>query len=102
MKPIGIYMFVDESVDPTKHRAEIETKKFKLVIQGVRSVEEGAAIAKKLVEDGGSPIVELCGSFGYSGAKTVSEALEGKASVGMIVHQIRNVPWLANALKDWL
>ncbi len=40
MKPKALYMFVDPSVDLTKHRAEIETPKFKMMIQGVRSIEE--------------------------------------------------------------
>lgn len=100
MKPKALYMFVDPSVDPTKHRAEIETPKSKTVIQGVRSIEEGASMAKQFVEEGVS-LVELCGGFGYAGAKAVSDAVGDRASVGMIVHQVWNAPKLAIVLEAY-
>lgn len=100
MKLKALYMFVDPSVDPTKHRAEIETPKFKMVIQGVKSIEEGASMAKQLVEEGIS-LVELCGGFGYAGAKIVSEAVGDRASVGMIVLQVWDAPKLAKMLETW-
>jgi len=100
MKPKALYMFVDPSVDLTKHRAEIETPKFKMMIQGVRSIEEGASMAKQFVEEGVS-LVELCGGFGYAGAKAVSDAVGDRASVGMIVHQVWDAPKLAKVLEAW-
>jgi hypothetical protein len=47
MQPVGLYMFVDSSIDPTQHRAAIETPKFKMVIQGVRNIEEGSLLKKE-------------------------------------------------------
>jgi len=100
MKPAGLYMFVDPSVDSARHRAEIETSKIKMLIQGVESVEEGVSMAKKYVQEGVS-IVELCGGFGYRGAKEVSDAVGDKASVSMSVSQVLDAPKLAKILGDW-
>ena len=100
MKPVGLYMFVDSSVDSAVHKAEIETPKFTMLIQGVTSIEEGASIAGKLAEEGVS-IIELCGGFGYGGAKAVSDAVGEKASVSMAVGQVLDAPKLAGILGDW-
>jgi hypothetical protein len=100
MKPVGLYMFINPHLDSNQHRAEIDTPEFKMVVVGVPSFEEGARVAKQFVEKG-VQIVELCGAFGYAGAKTVSEAVGDKASVGIMVHQVRNAPKLAKALEAW-
>ena len=101
MKPVGLYMFVDPSCDSAKHKAEIETSKIKMVIQGVGSIEEGASMAKKYVDEGVS-IVELCGGFGYGGAKTVSDAVGDRAQVSMTVSQILDAPKLTKILGYWM
>ena len=101
MKPTGLYMFVDPSVDHTVHKAVIETPKIKMLIQGVGSVEEGTSLVKKLVDEGVS-LVELCGGFGYGGAKAVSDAVGDRASVSMAVSQVLDAPKLAGILNDWM
>ena len=100
MKPTGLYMFVDPSVDSAVHKAEIKTPKFTMLIQGVSSIEEGASMAKRLADEGVS-LVELCGGFGYEGAKAVSDAVSDKTSVSMSVVQVLDAPKLAGILADW-
>jgi len=94
-------MFVDPSVDSAEHKAEIETPKIIMLIQGVGSIEEGASMAKKLVDKGVS-LIELCGGFGYGGAKAVSDAVGDRASVSMAVGQVLDAPKLAGILKEWM
>jgi len=91
---------VDASADSTKHRAVIDVPKFEISVVGVGSIEEGAKIAKQFAEEG-VRIIELCGAFGYAGAKAISEAVGDQASVGMMVHQVWNAPNLAKALEAW-
>ena len=100
MNPKGLFMFVDSSADSSKHRAIISTSKFTISIVGVSSIEEGASIAKQFAEEG-VRIIELCGAFGYAGAKVISEAVGDQVSVGMMVHQVWNAPNLAKALEAW-
>lgn len=100
MKPKGMYMFLDPSAKSTKHWAQIETEKFTLLIVGVNTTEEGARLAGRLVDEG-IQIIELCGAFGYAGAKVVSESVGNRASVGLMVHQVANAPNLAKALESW-
>ena len=100
MKPVGLYMFVEPSVDPAQHRAEIETPKLKMMFQGVRSIEEGASMAKQFVAEGVS-LIELCGAFGFAGAKAVSEAVGDRASVSATLSQVLDAPKLAKILEIW-
>ena len=98
MKLQVLYMFCDSTADSTKHRAEIETPECKLSIIGVSSTDEGAETAQQLVAKGVA-IIEVCGAFGYEGAKKVSDAVGDQVPVGMIVHQVWNATKLAKLLE---
>ena len=100
MKPVGLYMFVDPDVDSARHKAEIDTPNFKMLIQGVRSIEEGASLAAQLADEGIS-IVELCGGFGFRGAQAVSDAVGDRAQVSMAVSQVLDAPKLTKILGEW-
>ena len=89
-----LYMFVHPSADSTKHRAVIETSVVKMTVVGVSSTEEGVKIAKQFMQEGVG-VVELCGGFGYDGAKKVYDAVGDKIPVGMVVHQEANASTLA-------
>ena len=93
-----LYMFMDPSAESAKHRAIIETENSKMILVGVNSFEEGAKIAKQYVEEG-VVLIELCGAFGYEGAKKVHDQVGNEVPVGMIVHQVRNATKLAK-LKE--
>ena len=95
----ALYMFMDPSADSIKHRAIIETKNSKMILVGVNSIEEGAKIAKKFVEEG-VVLIELCGAFGYEGAKKVHDQVGKEVPVGMMVHQVWNATKLAKLLEE--
>ena len=87
MTPKYIYIFVSPGADSTKHRAVIDTPISHLLVVGVDNIEEGAKIAKQFVQQEGVVFIELCGGFGYEGAKKVSDEVGDKVPVGMMVHQ---------------
>lgn len=93
----ALYMFVEPGTDPTKHRAVIDTPAAQMFIVGVGSIEEGAKTAKALVDEG-VVLIELCGGFGYEGAKRVHDEVGEDVPVGMIVHQVWNAGKLAKVL----
>ena len=98
MKLQALYMFCDPTADSTKHRAEIETPECKLTAIGVSNPDEAAQIAKQMVDEAGVALIEVCGAFGYEGAKKVSDAVGDRVPVGMIVHQVWNAKALAKLL----
>ena len=95
----ALYMFINPNVDSAKHRAEIVTPGGKMFIIGVNSAEEGAIFAEQHVKEEGVSIVELCGGFGYEGAKVVYEAVGETVPVGMVMHHIWSATKLAELLE---
>ncbi|GAI80751.1 unnamed protein product [marine sediment metagenome] len=94
-----LYMFMNPNLDSTKHRAVIDASPTtKAFIIGVNSMEEGAKIAKQLIEQEGVELVELCAAFGYNGAQKVHDEVGDKVPVGLITHQVWNAVKLAKFL----
>lgn len=54
-------------------------------IRGVSDLDEACSAAKELCAEGIS-CIELCGTFGESGARKVIEATQNKIPVGYITH----------------
>ena len=73
MKPAGLYIFVDPSIDATKHRAEIETPKFKMIFQGVSSIEDILGLID-LEPDGVDSVI--AGRAIYEGRLDLKEAFQ--------------------------
>ena len=99
MKLQMLYMFCDPTADSKINKAIIETKAGKVYIVGVSSTDEGARIAEDMVKKG-IALIELCGAFGYDGAKKVSDAVGDKVPVGMIAHQVWNGTKIAKLLEE--
>lgn len=97
MKLQVLYMFCDPTADSDKNRLVTETEDGVVHVIGVKSTDEGAEIARQMVEEGVA-IVELCGAFGYEGAKKVHDSVGEKVPVGMMVHQVWNAPKIAKIL----
>lgn len=95
----ALYMFVNPTVDSTKHRATIDTPTSQILVVGVSSADEGARIAEQLVGEG-VELIELCGGFGYDGAKTIHDRVGNKVPVGLVMHQVWNAPKLAQVLGE--
>ncbi|WP_010632589.1 DUF6506 family protein [Sporolactobacillus vineae] len=55
----------------------------KLRVIGVRTYDEAVRAAVDLAADGVQAI-ELCGGFGNEGVGKIAEAVQGKASVGVV------------------
>jgi uncharacterized OB-fold protein len=91
-------MFCDPTADSKKNRAMVETGAGKVYIIGVSSTDEGAKIARQMVDEGVA-LIELCGAFGYDGAKKVHDAVGDKVAVGMMVHQVWNAPQITKLLE---
>ncbi|MGB9784699.1 MAG: DUF6506 family protein [Fervidicoccaceae archaeon] len=77
------FIFIAPRADSDKDRAVVSTPSVELEVYGVGSYGEAVELAKRLVERGIS-VIELCGGFGNRGAALVSEAVAGKARVGVV------------------
>lgn len=100
-KAKALYMFTDETADPKKHKAVIDTPNIMITFIGVSKEEEAAIIAKQYVEEEGVHLIELCGASGYGGGKAVHEAVGDKVPVGIIVHQFDNSPNICKLLEKF-
>lgn len=97
-KPSYLYMFVNAVADSSRHRSLIETPRSKIYTVGVSSIEEGAAVAEQMVSEG-VRLIELCGGFGYEGAKKIHDRVGDKVPVGLVVHQVWNAPAISKLFE---
>lgn len=93
-------MFVNGSITEAK-RVEMELESTLMVMIGVGSYDMACEEAKKLVEEG-VKLIELCGGFGTIGHAKVTEAVYGKAQIGVV--RFDNHPGYDNLSGDskWL
>jgi hypothetical protein len=63
----------------------------------VKDREQAIEVAKELT-DQGCKLIELCSSFGHSGAGKVAEAVKGKAMVGVTRYDL--TPTLGGVSAD--
>ena len=97
----ALFMFLDETADPTKHQVTVDTPGVTLTVVGVSSLEVAIKTAKQLIREGKADLVELCSSGGYKVAAAVSEAIGDQVPVGLVVHQWDNAPKICEAIKKW-
>lgn len=91
------FIFIAPNADPANHRSVIETEQVTLITVGVQSYESAVEEAVKLSEDG-VVAIELCGGFGLNGAAMISNAVKGKAVVGVVRFDVH--PGLDNKSGD--
>jgi len=77
------FIFIAPGARSDADRALVSTPSVELEVYGVGSYAEAADLAKRLVERG-IKTIELCGGFGNRGAALVSEAVAGRARVGVV------------------
>ena len=94
----AVFMFLDETADPTKHQATVDTPDVTLTVVGVSSSEVAVQTAKQLVREGKADVIELCSVFGYKAA-AVHNAVGDQAIVGMVVHQWDNASKICELTK---
>ncbi len=67
----------------------------RLLTYGCNTIEEGVAVAKRIVEEEDCLLIELCGGFGKDGAQKVIEGIGGKVPVGYITYPESEIPKLS-------
>lgn len=78
------FIYKTQGASPDVHKADLKSETRRSLIYGVSSIEEGAALAKRLMLEDDCKLIELCGGFGVDGTKKVIAAVEGKIPVGYI------------------
>ncbi len=91
------FIFIAPNADPAIHRSAVETEQVTLISVGVSSYEAAVDTALQLVDEGVAAF-ELCGGFGNRGTAMISEAVKGKAAVGVVRFDIH--PGLDNKSGD--
>ena len=82
MRKTWAFFYMAPNCHPNDQRATIISDNRRTLIYGVSNVEAACVLAKKLVEEDGCILIELCGAFQAEDARKVIHAVEGKVSVG--------------------
>ena len=77
------FIFLAPEVDPQKDRQTVVTPQVELTAVAAGNYKEAEAVAVKLVDEG-IEAIELCGGFGNKGTARITEAVAGKAAVGVV------------------
>ena len=77
------FIYIAPENDLQKHKAFIDSPVVSLAVVGVKTYEEAEAVAKELVAEGITAI-ELCAGFGNDGVARITQAVEGKALIGVV------------------
>jgi Family of unknown function (DUF6506) len=77
------FLFLADGAKPDEHRALVRTPQVDLLVIGVANYAQAELAAKSLVNDGVAAI-ELCGGFGVAGTARITQAVNGKAAVGVV------------------
>lgn len=77
------FIFIAPNVVTKDNQHEFLSPGISLKVVGVSTYDEAVKIAKELVELGVGAI-ELCAGFGNEGVAKVVEAVQGKATVGVV------------------
>jgi hypothetical protein len=77
------FIFLAPEVDPQKDRQTVVTPQVELTAVAVGSYAEAEAVAVELVNEG-IEAIELCGGFGNRGTARITDAVAGKAAVGVV------------------
>lgn len=100
MKWAFIYLGVGCNADVTHAELTYREGSRNVHVYGVGSLDEGCALAKRLVEEEGFSLLELCGGFGKDGYLKIAEAVDNKILVGYIDYLPDNAPMRALLPKD--
>ncbi|MBC7361450.1 MAG: hypothetical protein H5U06_04105 [Candidatus Aminicenantes bacterium] len=65
----------------SKHRCQIETGLYQLIVQLVRNQQEALEAAKKMVLEEGVQSIILCPGFTFKDVAEIQAAVEGKAAI---------------------
>ena len=96
-----VFMFVSASITEAR-RMEMDLGQGMMIMVGVSNYDMACIEARKLADEEGVILIELCGGFGTIGHAKVTEAVEGKVQVGVV--RFDNHPGYDNQSGDskWL
>ncbi len=77
------FIFLAPEVDPDKDRQAMVTPQVELTVVAANNYKEAEGVAIKLVEEG-IEAIELCCGFGNKGTARITEAVAGRAAVGVV------------------
>ncbi len=77
------FIFLAGGADPAKNCTVVLTPSVDLTVVGVETYAEAETVARDLVAEG-NVAIELCGGFGTMGTARITEAVAGKAAVGVV------------------
>lgn len=77
------FIFLAPGVNPQKDRQTVVTPQVELTVVAASNYEEAEAVAVQLVAEG-IEAIELCGGFGNKGTGRITDAVAGKAAVGVV------------------
>ena len=77
------FIFLAPGANAQKHSSQIMTPEVELTVVGVADYDSAEKIAVELVAEG-VVAIELCGGFGHVGTARISQAVKGKAAVGVV------------------
>ncbi len=93
------YLGCLKDADSKKNRVTVATPTASVTVVLVKDFDDGANVAKSLVEEG-IELIELCGAFGPASAAKIIEAVGGKIPVGVAHYGSESVPELARILSE--
>ncbi len=78
------HLVVWPDMEAEKHKVVLETATVSITMVGNRNLDEAVGTAKRLVEEEGIQLIELCGAFGPVGNAKIIEGVGGKVPVASV------------------
>jgi hypothetical protein len=79
------FIYTAAGADPERDYTVVDSGACKTVLVGVSAAEQGAAVARRLVDEG-VQLIELCGGFGPVHTGRIIEAIQGAVPVGSVAY----------------
>lgn len=89
------FIFRSDGANPDVDKTEMMHCGNRFLVFGCNTVEEGVAVARRIVEEENCVLIELCGGFGETGAQKVIEGIGGKVPVGYVTYPASEIPKLS-------
>lgn len=89
------FIFRSDGCDPEVDKLVLHHCGNRMLVYGTNTIEEGCEVAKRIVEEEGCELIELCGGYGPDGARKMIEAIDGKSPIGHVVYLESEIPKLS-------
>jgi hypothetical protein len=82
------YIYEHPNTDPAADRTVVDRGGQRTLLVPVPSAADGPAVARRLIEDDGVTLIELCGGFSFVDAARVVEEVKGEVPVGHVAFAV--------------